>query len=246
MAIKNKTMFISGSSSGIGYGIAKKFLNLGFTVIINSTNRKNLIKASKSLKNCPFFVADMTDKKSIETMVKKINIKFGQIDYLICNYGSSGFEANNIDFDNAFKHNFFSIVNTVQSFLSILKKNKSKIICISSICGLEVIDGAPIGYSVAKSAIVSFVKAYASRISNDGISINAIAPGNILFSGSVWEKKIKQNSKKVKNYIKKNVPMNKLGSIDEIFNICDYIVSKSSKFVTGSTFVIDGGQTKNF
>ena len=57
---KEKIIFISGSSSGIGYGIAKKFLDLGFKIIINGKNKKNLLKASKSLNNCSYFISDIT------------------------------------------------------------------------------------------------------------------------------------------------------------------------------------------
>jgi NAD(P)-dependent dehydrogenase (short-subunit alcohol dehydrogenase family) len=243
---KNKTVFISGSSSGIGYGIAKRFMELGFEIIINGSNKKNLIKASNSLCGCAYFVSDITNKESIESMVKKIKKKFRKIDYLICNYGNSNFKNNNEDFEYAFKHNFFSSINTIDCFFPLLKKNQSKIICISSICGIEMIKGAPFGYSVAKSAINGFVKAYSSKIANLGISINAIAPGNIQFSGSVWDKKSKKNPKMVKNYIKANVPMNKLGFIEDIFSMCFYILSRSSNFLTGSVFVIDGGQTTRF
>lgn len=243
---KEKIIFISGSSSGIGYGIAKKFLDLGFKIIINGRNKKNLLKASKSLNNCPYFISDITDKQSVKLMANKIKNKFGKIDYLICNYGNSNFKKNNEDFENAFKHNFFSSLNTIVSFFSLLKKNESKIICISSICGVEIIKGAPLGYSVAKSAINSFVKAYSHKISEFGITINAIAPGNIHFPGSVWDKKRKKNSASVKKYIKENVPMNSFGYIEDIFSMCYFLLLKSSSFVTGSTFVIDGAQTKKF
>ena len=92
---KEKIIFISGSSSGIGYGIAKKFLDLGFKTIINGRNKKNLLKASKSLNNSPYFISDITDKQSVKLMANKIKNKFGKIDYLICNYGNSNFKKNN-------------------------------------------------------------------------------------------------------------------------------------------------------
>ena len=246
MAIKKKVVFISGSSSGIGYGMAKRFLSRGLTVILNSNNKKNLLKASRSLNNCDYFVSDITNKKSILSMVKKIKKKYNRIDYLICNYGNSNFKNNNHDIKHAFEHNFFSSVETIYSFLPLLKKNTSKIICISSICGIEKIEGAPIGYSLAKSSINSFVRIYSHQLAKLGISINAVAPGNILFPGSVWHKKMKKNKVHLRKYLIKNVPMKKLGLIDDIFSVCNLILLKSSNFVTGSIFVIDGGQTKTF
>ena len=71
--------------------------------------------------------------------------------------GESNFKNNNFDFNHAFKYNFFSTINCVQELTPFIKK-EGKILCISSICGSEVISGAPIGYSVAKSALNNYVK----------------------------------------------------------------------------------------
>ena len=68
MKFKKKKIFITGSSSGIGYQIASKFVSLGFEVIINSKNKSRLMKASKSLNNCDYFVADLTKENLIKKM----------------------------------------------------------------------------------------------------------------------------------------------------------------------------------
>ena len=79
-----------------------------------------------------------------------------------------------------------------------------------------------------------------------GISINAIAPGNILFDGSVWDKKIKENKNKTLNYINKVVPLKKFGTIQDIFEICEIIVKNRSQYMSGATYVLDGAQTNKF
>ena len=243
---KKKIIFITGSSSGIGFGLAKNFFDLGFEVIINSNNINNLKRASKLLNNCKYFFGDLTNKRSLKKIFNQIKKEYKKIDFVVCNYGNSNFKKNHLDFEHAFKNNFFTTVNTISLALPILKKDKSKIICISSICGVEVIKNSPLGYSIAKSAVNNYVKGLSCILSENGISINTIVPGNVMFEGSLWDKKIKNNPARVKKYIKENVPMNKFGSLDDIFNMCDFIFSKSSNFVTGSTFIIDGGQTKKF
>ena len=110
---------------------------------------------------------------------------------------------------------------------------------------MESIKDSPIGYSVAKSALNNFVKSISYSLSQKKILINCIAPGNIYFKGSTWEKKIKKNKHKVKKYINKNVPLKKFGSINEIFNLCRYL-SSSQSFSTGATYILDGGQTRVF
>ena len=241
--LKNKNIFITGSSSGIGFGLAKNFLDGGSNVIINSKNKTKLKLASKKLNNCNYYQSDLTKKKSIILMFKKMKKEGKSIDILICNYGNSNFNKNNLDFDHAFEANFFSTINTINYSLPLLNKKSAKIICISSICGVEVIKNAPIGYSIAKSALNNYVKSISFVFGSKNIKINTIAPGNIYFKGSIWEKKIKKNKSLVKNYIKNNVSLNKFGTIEDIFNMCKFLSSNTNKFINGSTIVMDGGQT---
>lgn len=77
------------------------------------------------------------------------------------------------------------------------------------------------------------------------ITINGIVPGNILFKGSTWDLKMRDNPKKIKKYIKKNVPLNKFGSVSDIFSVCKIFSETQDKFITGSLFKLDGGQTKS-
>ena len=184
--LKNKNIFITGSSSGIGFGLAKNFLDGGSNVIINSKNKTKLKLASKKLNNCNYYQSDLTKKKSIILMFKKMKKEGKSIDILICNYGNSNFNKNNLDFDHAFEANFFSTINTINYSLPLLNKKSAKIICISSICGVEVIKNAPIGYSIAKSALNNYVKSISFVFGSKNIKINTIAPGNIYFKGSIW------------------------------------------------------------
>jgi 3-oxoacyl-[acyl-carrier protein] reductase len=240
---KKKTVFISASSSGLGYHLAEKYKSIGYNVIINGKNKSKLKKASLTL-GCDYFLGDLTDKKKIGLLTSKLKNKYGYINILICNLGSSNFKKNNKNFENAFKYNFFSTVALVEKSKPILKKSESKIICISSICGLESIEGAPIGYSVAKSALNSYIKLTSRDLAKNGIVINGILPGNIFFKGSVWDKKMKSNPKKTIKYIENNVPIKKFGSIEDIFLICKMLSENESKYITGSLFKLDGGQTK--
>jgi 3-oxoacyl-[acyl-carrier protein] reductase len=246
MSDKKKVIFITGSSSGIGFELAKKFLDLGFEIAINSNSIRNLKKASKFLNNCKYFLGDVTNIKSLKKIFFQIKKEYKKIDFLICNYGNSNFNNNHLDIKHAFKTNFFTTVNTINYSLPILKENKSKIICISSICGIEIIKNAPLGYSIAKSAVNNYVKGISNILAERGIPINAIAPGNVMFKGSLWQKKIKNNLKRTKKYIKENVPINKFASIEDIFGVVRILLLQESNFITGCTYIVDGGQTKRF
>lgn len=242
-----KRIFITGSSKGIGLSLAKHLADRDeFKVIINGRNKKNLIKASKNIKDCEYVLGDVSDLKQLY----KINKQIKKIDVLICNVGNGKSarpgKENLKDWKKSFKENFFSTINTIKSFEKKLIKSKGIIICISSICGLEFIKGAPITYSVSKSALNTFVRHYSKIIGPKGVKINAIAPGNILFEGSNWEKKLKKEKKILKKMISDEVSLNKFGSTKDINDIVNYLIDSNSNFANGSIFVLDGGQIRSF
>ena len=246
MLSNKKVAFITGSSRGLGYEIAKKLLKENFLVIINSNNLKSLKKSSNYSKNLHFINGDIRTKKENSKIFKQIKSKYKKIDLLICNYGNSDYKKNHLDLEYAITGNLLATHNSIQNSIKLLKNYNSKIICISSICGIEYIEGAPFGYSIAKSALNTMVKLYANLFAEKGISVNAIVPGNMDFKGSLWRKKLKKNRSKTKKYIKKNVPINKFGSIDDIFLLIKAIISNKTQYLTGSILISDGGQTKKF
>lgn len=241
--MKIKTVFITASSSGIGFFLAKKYLDSNYKVIINGRNKKKLINASNKLNGCDFINSDMTSIKNIKSTITKIKKKYKSIELLIANLGNGDYKKNNKNFNNALNYNLLSTVNLVENSKKILKP-KSKIICVSSICGAEIIKGAPIGYSVSKAALNFYVKSISRELANYGISINAVLPGNIMFKNSTWDKKMKLNKIRTKKYIKENVPTNSFGSTNDIFEIC-FMISESSGFLNGSLIRVDGGQTQS-
>ena len=170
------------------------------------------------------------------------------MDILVCNVGSgkavpTGKETIR-DWENMFSLNFYSSINLIKFAENELKKTKGSIICISSIAGVETTN-APITYSVAKSALNSYVKNTSKRLSKYNIRINAVAPGNIIFNGSTWETKMKNNPSKVKKMLKDNVSMNRFGTTNEISNLVTFLSSEMASFITGSIYVVDGGQTRS-
>jgi 3-oxoacyl-[acyl-carrier protein] reductase len=122
-----------------------------------------------------------------------------------------------------------------------LEKSNGNLLFISSITALEAF-GAPVDYSTAKTAVNAFAKNIARKVANN-VRVNVVAPGNIKFTDNPWDKKSKSNPKLVKKLIKETVPMNRFGTPDEIADAVVFMCSKRASFITGSTLVVDGGQT---
>lgn len=235
---KNKIAFVTGSSKGIGLEIGKNLLSKGCKVIFNSRRKR-----TKEIKDNFFIKLDCTEEKQVISGLKKLKRDFKNIDFLICNVGSGKVNKNKsgsiLEWKRMLDINLLSSIIVIENFLRLFKKG-SKIICISSISG-NYISKSSIEYTVSKSALNSYVKKK-SKLIGKNYTINCIAPGNILFKGGNWEKKIKKNEQRVKRQINENVPLKRFGKTWEIANLVSYICSDKSNFLNGSIITIDGGQ----
>ena len=246
--LEGKIFFVSGSTQGIGLSIAKELLKEKAKVILNGRDIGKYEKIMSSLEGTFEFVeGDVSVEKDCENILSFLK-KQAKLDGLICNVGSGSSvppgQENSEEWERVLKINFFSATNLIEKCLPLLRESKGNIVCISSICGQAAL-GAPLTYSAAKAALNSYTKGLSRVVGKDGIRVNAIAPGNILFPGSVWDRKIRENEENVKNMLNKEVSLKRLGKPEEIANLACFLASQKSSFITGSLIVADGGQLKH-
>jgi 3-oxoacyl-[acyl-carrier protein] reductase len=233
-----KNILVTGSSKNLGKFISESFAKEGHNVIgFSRSNNKNI--------NHFNYKCNLLNTRNIKKNLLKIKKKFKKIDCLILCAGDSKKYYNKIEdyryWIKSFDSNFFSSTNLIESYLSTFKKKQTKIIIISSIAGIKVTE-APITYSVAKASLNFYSKYKAKELAKYNISLNVLSPGNILMKNNNWDKKLNMNKKKILEYIKKEVPLNKFCDATEIFELCKYLTLKTNS-VTGSNFIVDGGQS---
>jgi NAD(P)-dependent dehydrogenase (short-subunit alcohol dehydrogenase family) len=245
--LSGKKALITGSSGGIGFAIAKALHARGCKVALNARNLDRLKKSASQLNGSVAIGGDVTKSEEAKTVINDAMKSLGQLDILVCSVGGGasvgpGFETLE-EWHRVFALNFWSATNVIEAASEGLSNNNGVILCISSICGLEVIPGAPLTYSASKAALNSYVKGLARPLGKRGIRINAIAPGNIFFEGSIWDEKLKQNQELVVSMLEKDVPLKKFGTPEDVANLAVYLVSNESNFATGGVWALDGGQT---
>lgn len=263
--LENSTAIVTGGAGLLGRRFCKVLLENGANVAIFDINEKEITNTIEDIKNKTGKVniigmnCDLTDEKSVMDSVNKVNTKYGNLNILVNNAATKTerwdkFFEKFEDYDlSVWKEvmgvNIDSMFLTTKIVGKYMVKNRIKgsIIQISSIYGLiapnqsiykgslykKIKINTPAVYSVSKSAVIGLSKYLSTYWGSKGIRVNTIIPGGIE-SG--------QNNEFKKNY-SKNVPLNRMGNLDEIENALLYLASGASSYVTGQNFVIDGGMS---
>ena len=233
LGLHNKRVMITGASKGIGAAAAHSFLKEGASVCIISRGSDSLYQTGASL------VAQFDKDKD------RIKEQWNGIDIVVANIGDghsvSAPLPDDLQWKKTWNNNFESALQTARAFLPMLRESNGCLLFISSITAKEAF-GAPVDYSTAKTAVVALAKNMARKLAQE-VRVNVLAPGNVYFEGGSWDDKIKQDPNKVKDIIKSTVPMNRFGTPEEMADAAVFLCSDRAKFITGSTLVVDGGQT---
>ena len=240
--LSGKVALITGASRGIGKAIAISLGKLGAEVIVNYSSSeeraKEVVEQIRSLGTNSYELKfNVADEESVNESINKIIEKSGSIDILINNAGITRdgllMRMKSSQWDEVLNTNLkgvFLCTKSVSKFM--LKQRSGKIVNITSIVGLIGNPGQA-NYSAAKAGVIGFTKTCAKEFASRGIQVNAVAPG---FIETEMTEKLNYED------ILKAIPLNKLGSTEEIASLVDFLVSSTaSEYITGQTISIDGG-----
>ncbi len=248
--LSGKNVLVTGSSKGIGRFIAEAFLSEGCKVAINGRHPRQLSDTLQNIahENAIAIAGDVSKPAEARRILDEFVVAFGNLDILVCNVGSGQSvppgEESLAEWQRVFDQNLWSTTTMVEACRQELARNLGSIVCISSICGHEVVLGAPITYSAAKAALNAYVRGSARPLGKMGIRINAISPGNILFDESGWDRRQKASPEAVDEMLRHDVALETLGTPLAISNLALWLASPAANFTTGSIFVADGGQLR--
>jgi len=244
--LDGKTALVTGASRGIGRAIAGMLHSERCRVALNSRNADDLAAAAGELPGTVGVAGDVTLPEEARRVVANVTAALGRLDILVCNVGSGRSvppgDESFAEWQRVFALNLWSATNTIEAAREALTAVSGVIVCVSSICGHEVIPGAPLTYSAAKAALNAYVRGLARPLGQKGVRINAVAPGNILFDGSVWSRKLSEDPRGVAAMLERDVALGRLGTPRDVAELVAYLASPRSGFATGGVWVLDGGQ----
>ena len=151
------------------------------------------------------------------------------------------------DWKSVMNLNFFTSVEMVNNFISIMKKkNWGRIINITSVAGMEI--SGPSTFNASKAALTAYSKSVGRQLALEkrNIVMTALAPGIVLTEKGHWSKIIKKNRTHAKKYLKNRVPLERFGTMDETTGIVVFLSSEAASFFHGSIIHADGGHSKHY
>ena len=242
--LNGKCAVVTGASRGIGKAIALKLASLGANIVINfRNNEKEALEVESEIRGMGVdalsIKADISKLDQVENLIKSAKEKFGAIDIIVNN---AGITKDNLilrmkeeDFDSVIDVNLKGVFNCLKSITPVMiRQKKGKIINISSVVGISG-NAGQVNYAASKAGIIGMTKSLAKEIGTRGINVNAVAPG---FIDTEMTECL---GEKVKEEAKKNIPLKRFGTAEDVAEVVAFLASDESDYITGQVIHVDGG-----
>jgi 3-oxoacyl-[acyl-carrier protein] reductase len=241
--LEGKVALVTGASRGIGQAIALSLGAAGATVVGTATSDKGADSITGTLKenniNGQGMELNVTNNDQINDVIKNIVEKYGAVDVLVNN---AGITRDNLlmrmkedEWDDIMNTNLASVYRMSKSVLrGMMKKKSGRIISISSVVG-SMGNAGQTNYAAAKAGIMGFTKSLAREVGARGITVNAVAPG---FIKTDMTDALPEEQKEA---LAAQIPLGRLGSVDEVASAVLFLASDAGAYVTAQTLHVNGG-----
>jgi len=241
--LSGKIVLVTGASRGIGQAIALSLGGAGATIIGTATSEKGADAISATLKakglSGEGMALNVTDNDQIAEVMKNITDSYGLVDILVNN---AGITRDNLlmrmkedEWDDIMNTNLKSVYKMSKAVLrGMMKKREGRIISIASVVG-AMGNAGQTNYAAAKAGIMGFTKSLAREVGARGITVNCVAPGFIKtdMTDALPEEQ--------KDALSKQIPMGRLGTVDEIAGSVLFLASDAGAYITAQTLHVNGG-----
>ena len=241
-----RVALVTGASRGIGRAIALRLAAEGCYVVINyNGSKENAEEVQQEILQAGgqahIYQCNVADFQACGEMFKDTISKMGHLDILVNNAGVTRdgliMKMSEKDFDRVLDTNLKGAFHTIRHASRYFLKQKSgKIINISSVSGVMGNAGQA-NYSASKAGVIGLTKSVARELSSRGITCNAVAPGFIDTEMTA------QMTDKAKEAVKTQIPLGRVGKVDDIAEVVTFLASEKASYITGQVISVDGGMS---
>ncbi len=243
LKLKGKVALVTGAAQGIGKAVAVLLARNGADIIVSDINLEKAEETAKQIESIgPKVMAvkvDVANLIDVEQVVGAILEKFGRIDILVNNAGITRdkliLRMTEEDWDVVLNVNLKGTFNCTKAVIKHMAKQRSgKIVSVASVVG-EMGNAGQVNYSASKAGVIGLTKTIAREFAQRGINVNAIAPGYIETPMTeVLPEKVKEDLKRL-------IPMERLGKPEDVAEAVLFLVSEESNYITGHVLNVNGG-----
>jgi len=241
--LKDKVALVTGGARGIGQAIAMAFAKEGADIVVADVNLEIAQKTASEIESLGrkalALEMDVTNYEKVEEGINKILDKMGKVDILVNNAGITKdnllLRMSQADWDAVINVNLKGTFNCIKAVSRpMIKQRSGRIISIASIIGLMGNPGQA-NYAASKAGIIALTKTVAKELASRNINANAVAPG---FIQTEMTAKLPED---IKKKMMEAIPLAKLGTPQDVANVCLFLASDESSYITGQIITVDGG-----
>ncbi len=256
LGLTGKVAVVTGSSRGLGLASARALVAEGCHVCISGRGDEALSGAALDLAAsavAPAEVlavrADLSTEQGMRDVVEATLARFGGVDVLVNNValarGGDVVTTTDADWQEAFDQTLFPAIRASRLVVpSMRERGGGVIVIISSIFGREA--GGRMTYNAVKAAEISLGKSLAQQLAKDNIRVNSVSPGSISFPGGSWHQRQQADPEGIATFIKAELPFGRFGRADEVGDVVAFLASSRATWVSGTSVVVDGCQSRSF
>ena len=256
LGLTGRVVVVTGGSRGIGFAAAQALVAEGAHVVVCARGAEQLQRAVEQLRiaavngaSAEGVIADVSSEAGVATVIDAAVATFGRLDVLVNNVGlAKGADlesTTDADWQDAFDQTLFPAIRASRLAVPHMRKQGGgAIVTVSSIFGRE--SGGRMTYNAVKAAEISLTKSLAQQLAKDQIRVVSVAPGSILFVGGSWWKRVQADPKGMAEFVARELPFGRFGKPDEIGAAIAFLASPKASWVSGTTVVVDGCQSRMF
>jgi 3-oxoacyl-[acyl-carrier protein] reductase len=256
LGLKDKIAVVTGSSRGIGLATATALAKEGCRVCLCARTEGQLLEAVKEVSAVaasPQHViavqADVMTADGAQQVVDRAAAAFGGVDILVNNVGGGGggglLDTPDQEWQAAVDQTLFPAIRMSRLAVPHMQRRGGGVITmIASIWGREA--GGRMTYNAVKAAEISLAKSLAQQLAPSNIRVNSVAPGSILFEGGSWWKRQQADPAGIAEFIRRELPFGRMGKPEEVGDVVAFLCSDRARWISGTSVVVDGGQSRAF